>query len=76
MDLINFIEKHPLYLCFIVINAWLIIHVIKELVYKKDDDEKDSDDDSDDGITDDDDPVIDLPPGITLPDEPEEVILR
>ena len=75
MGLINFIERHPLYACFIIVNIWLVIHVIRELVYKKDD-EDDQDDDSDDGIDNEDDPVIDLPPGITLPDEPEEVLLR
>lgn len=62
----EFLQEHPLYIPFIVFNSWIIYKVIREV--QKDNDDSD---DSDDGGIVLDEPELDLPPGVTLPVEPE-----
>lgn len=69
--MINFIASHPLYIPFIAINMVVIYKIIK--IVLSDVNEK-NDDDEDGGIFVGDEPVLDLPPGVTLPVSPKEPI--
>ena len=72
--MLHFITSHPLYIPFILLNAFIIYKVIKEVLS----DEKGNDDDEydDGGIFLDDGPNLDLPPGVTLPLSPKELVLN
>ncbi|MEM6643583.1 MAG: hypothetical protein AAF616_11440 [Bacteroidota bacterium] len=72
MTISEFLDAHPFYLMFIIINLAIIYLVVKMVIFKKDDD--DEEDDDDEGGIGDDDPVLDLPPGVTLPKEPSELV--
>lgn len=66
-DPIDYILKHPLYLVFIILNVCIIIWVIIKVI--NDDKGEDGKDDDDDPFYPDD-PDLDLPPGVSLPEEP------
>ncbi|MEM9857902.1 MAG: hypothetical protein AAF843_11115 [Bacteroidota bacterium] len=68
----TFLLENPFYIPFIALNIWVIYKVIKIFVYRNDDN-TDDDDDNDDGILPDD-PELDLPPGVSLPTEPKELV--
>ena len=72
--MLEYLSDNPLYVPFIGLNIWIIYKVIKIFVYQNDDDKNDDEDD-DGGIllTG---PDLDLPPGISLPTEPKEVVMH
>jgi hypothetical protein len=72
--MINFITSHPLYIPFIVLNAVIIYKIIKYVL--SDVKEKNDDDDEDGGIYGSDKPILDLPPGVTLPISSKETVLN
>jgi hypothetical protein len=66
---VEYITNHPYYIPFILLNVYIIYRVILKVI---------NDDLGDDGEDDDDDdphlpegPELDLPPGVSLPVEPE-----
>lgn len=59
----SYISSHPDYLIVLTISIFLVVKVILSIL--KEDDNND-DDDSDGGIHKDE-PVLDLPPGVSLP---------
>ncbi len=65
--MLEFLKAHPFYIPFIILNIYIIYKVIKMVVGGEED--KNDDDDRDGGISDDDNPVLDLPPGVGLPDK-------
>jgi hypothetical protein len=69
--MLSFILEHPLYLPFILVNIWIIYKAIQEFAYKP---ETDDSSDNDGGGSGPADPELDLPPGVTLPKEREEVL--
>ncbi|MEM9392180.1 MAG: hypothetical protein AAGA02_17005 [Bacteroidota bacterium] len=73
--MLDYLSNHLLYIPFIALNIWVIYKVIKIFVYQKDDDDKNDDDDDNGGI-DLTGPELDLPPGVSLPTEPKEVVLH
>ncbi|MEO0553200.1 MAG: hypothetical protein AAF149_08380 [Bacteroidota bacterium] len=72
--MLEYLSDHLLYIPFVALNVWIIYKVIKIFVYQRDDD-KDDDEDDDGGITIGD-PDLDLPPGVSLPTEPQEVVMH
>jgi len=64
----EFLRQHPFYILFLLFNIWLIYRVIKMVINS---DDEDKDEDADDGGVEIDDPILDLPPGVTLPPKPE-----
>jgi hypothetical protein len=72
-EMIDFITSHPLYIPFLVFNTLVVYEVVKNL--RGGDKGKNDDDDNDGGIYVDDDPVLDLPPGVTLPTPSREPVL-
>lgn len=71
--MLDFITSHPLYIPFLVINGLIIYEVIK-IVRNRDNGEDDDDNNNDGGSNELDDPVLDLPPGVTLPVSPKEPV--
>lgn len=71
--MLDFIKSYPLYIPFIIINIFIIYKVIKDVL--NDDDENDGDDDEG-GVSENDKPVLDLPPGVTLPTSPKVPVLN
>lgn len=67
--MLDFIQKHPDYLLMLGLLVFLVIRVIKVVINI---DKNDGDDtDGDGGITSQD-PILDLPPGVSLPSDPRE----
>jgi hypothetical protein len=64
--MLDHILAHPLYIPFILLNIFIIYKVIRLVL---ENDEEKNDDDRDGGIARDEDPVLDLPPGVSLPRE-------
>lgn len=60
----SYISSHPDYIIVLLLSIFLVVKVIV-MALKEDDDENDEDD-SDGGI-DEKEPVLDLPPGVSLP---------
>ena len=74
--MIDFLSEHLFYIPFIIFNIWVIYKVIKIFVYdEEDEDDTNNDEDDDGGITIDD-PDIDLPPGVSLPSKPKDLVLE
>lgn len=71
MTVSEFLDAYPFYLLFLIINVLIIYLVFKKILFGNDDDDKDDDDEG--GISYDD-PILDLPPGVTLPKEPSELV--
>jgi hypothetical protein len=73
--MIEYIQSHPLYIPFLVFNALVIYEIYKTMAGKNKG--KDDDDDNNDGgiLVGNDDPILDLPPGVTLPVSPKEPVL-
>ena len=66
--MLKFLLQYPLYIPFVIINIWIIYKLVKEVLNK----DNDKDDPNDGGIpANNDDPDLDLPPGVSLPKEPE-----
>jgi hypothetical protein len=72
--MLNFLTSHPFYIPFILLNAFIVYKVIKEVLGDNGGD--DDDDDDDEGVFSDDGPTLDLPPGVTLPVSPKEPVLN
>ncbi len=66
--LLEYLMNHPMYLIFLVLNAWVIWRIVRVSTRNSDDEDSDK---GNDGNVPLDDPILDLPPGITLP-VPEE----
>jgi hypothetical protein len=74
--MIEYIQAHPLYIPFLVFNALVIYEIYKTMIGNDKGKNDDDDNDNDGGIlVGDDDPVLDLPPGVTLPVSPKEPVL-
>lgn len=73
--MMEFINAHPLYIPFLIGNG-LIIYEIYSIVRKNNNDKNDDDqnNDGEGGIPIEDDPILDLPPGVTLPVSPKEPV--
>ncbi len=67
----EFISSHPLYIPFLIGNG-LIIYEIYTIARKNND--KDKNDDEDGGTPIESDPILDLPPGVTLPASPKQPV--
>ena len=63
--MIKFIYEHPDYLFLLFLSLFFIYKVLLHIV-KYEDDSEDGDDDDDGGIPVED-PILDLPPGVSLP---------
>ncbi len=73
--MLDFIISHLLYIPFIVLNVFIIYKIIKD-VLKDDKGKNDDDDDDDGGIFGSDKPVLDLPPGVSLPIASKDLVLN
>ncbi|MEM9327214.1 MAG: hypothetical protein AAGA85_16215 [Bacteroidota bacterium] len=71
LEMWTFVLDHPLYIPFVLVNAWVIYKAIQDLAYK-DAANDDSNDTGGDGPSD---PSLDLPPGITLPSDKEPALV-
>lgn len=71
--MIEFITSHTLYIPFIVLNVVIIYKIIKNVLL---DENRKNDDDDEGGILANNNPVLDLPPGVTLPISPKETVLN
>ena len=67
MLMLDHIIAHPLYIPFLLANVYIIYKVIR--IVLDNDHGKNDDDDQDGGISYNDDPVLDLPPGVGLPNK-------
>ncbi|MBC7655327.1 MAG: hypothetical protein H7098_12755 [Oligoflexus sp.] len=72
--MIEFITSHTLYIPFITLNVIIIYKIIKNVL--RDDNRKNDDDDDEGGILANNNPVLDLPPGVTLPISSKEPVLN
>lgn len=72
--MLDFIKSYPLYIPFIILNILIIYKVVKDVL--NDDEGKNDEDDDDGGMSVSDKPVLDLPPGVTLPISPKEPVLN
>jgi len=70
--MLDFIKSYPLYIPFIVLNVFIIYKVIKDVL---NDEQEKNGDDEDGGVFSSDIPVLDLPPGVSLPISPKEPVL-
>jgi len=71
--MLDFFIGHPLYVPFIILNVLIIYKIVKLVVNG---DKGKNDDDEDGGILATDPPILDLPPGVTLPVLPQEPVLN
>ncbi len=71
--MVDYITSHPLYIPFIILNGFIIYKIIKTVLG---DDKGKNDDDNDGGIFTNDHPILDLPPGVSLPISSEEPVLN
>jgi hypothetical protein len=71
--MLEYVISHPLYIPFIIFNAFIIYKIIKTVLGN---DKGKNDDDEDGGIFGNDHPILDLPPGVTLPLAPKEPVLN
>lgn len=71
--MLDYILSHPLYIPFIIFNIYLIYKVIR---YVLDNDQDNNEGDENGGGSKNDNPVLDLPPGVTLPVSDKESILN
>jgi hypothetical protein len=69
--MLDFITSHPLYIPFVIINALVLYKIIRDVRSN----DKGRYDDEDGGVYINDEPVLDLPPGVTLPVSPKEPVL-
>ncbi|MDP2042812.1 MAG: hypothetical protein Q8S14_17935 [Algoriphagus sp.] len=67
--MLDYILSHPLYIPFIIFNIYLIYKVIRYVLDNNEGDENG-------GGSKNDNPVLDLPPGVTLPVSDKETILN
>jgi hypothetical protein len=72
--MLDFIKSYPFYIPFIIINVFIIYKVVKD-VLNNDKGQNDEDDDEG-GVSEIDNPVLDLPPGVTLPTSPKVLVLN
>lgn len=71
--MIAFIISHPLYVPFLILNAVIVYKIIRDVLS----DLKEKNDDGDNGgIFISNEPVLDLPPGVTLPISTNEPVLN
>jgi hypothetical protein len=70
-QMLEFIISYPMYIPFIILNTLIIYKVIKDVMNE---DNGQSDDD-DGGIFSTKNPILDLPPGVTLPTSTKEPVL-
>jgi len=68
----DFFTSHPLYIPFLVLNAYVIYKVIKDLLPN----DQQNDDDDNGGIHVHDEPILDLPPGVTLSTPTKDLVLN
>ncbi|MDO8967638.1 hypothetical protein [Algoriphagus sp.] len=71
--MLDYILSQPLYIPFIIFNIYLIYKVIR---YVLENDQDNNEDDENGGELKNDNPVLDLPPGVTLPVSDKESILK
>jgi hypothetical protein len=69
--MLEFIISYPLYIPFIILNTLIIYKIVKGVM----DEDKGQSDDDDGGIFSSNNPILDLPPGVTLPTSTKEPVL-
>jgi len=67
----KYVLQNPLYIVVVILNIGVVVLVIKALFSGND-----NNDDDPDGGSPVEDPDLDLPPGVSLPREPSESVLR
>lgn len=72
--MLDFIKSYPLYIPFIIVNIFIIYKVVKDVL--NDDKGENDEDDDEGGVSEIDKPVLDLPPGVTLPTSPKVPVLN
>ncbi len=72
--MLDFIKSYPLYIPFIIVNIFIIYKVVKDVL--NDDKGENDEDDDEGGLSEIDQPVLDLPPGVTVPTSPEVPVLN
>lgn len=73
IHMLDYISSNPLYIPFIIFNIYLIYKVIR---YVLDNNQDNNEGDENGGGSKNDKPVLDLPPGVTLPVSDKEAILK
>jgi hypothetical protein len=69
----DFLTTYPLYIPFIILNVYIIYKVIKDVLNGE---KGNNDDDDNGGVLANDQPILDLPPGVSLPVSPKEAVLN
>lgn len=67
----EYLAAHPYYIPFVILNLCAIYWVIRKVINDEFGDDREDDDDDDDDPYLPDGPELDLPPGVSLPVEPE-----
>ncbi len=71
--MVEFVYNHPDYVFFVFLILFLITKVILDIIKSNNHGNEDMGDDDDGGVYPDD-PILDLPPGVTLPKEEPEAV--
>ena len=71
--MLDLLTTYPLYIPFLIVNIYIIYKVIKDVLNGK---KGKNDDDDNGGLLANDQPILDLPPGVTLPLAPKEPVLN
>jgi hypothetical protein len=71
--MLDFLTTYPLYIPFLIVNIYIIYKVIKDVLNSE---KGNNDDDDNGGLLANDQPILDLPPGVSLPVSPKETVLN
>jgi hypothetical protein len=71
--MLDFLTNYPFYIPFIILNVYVIYKVIKDVISGE---KGNNDDDDNGGVFANDQPILDLPPGVSLPVSPKETVLN
>jgi len=72
---VDFLAKHPTYIILLIFCLIAVVKVIIDIARGYDEkDNRDNSDNDDGGLEYDENPTLDLPPGVTLPVGPKELV--
>jgi len=71
--MLDLLTTYPLYIPFLIVNIYIIYKVIKDVLNGE---KGKNDDDDNGGLLANDQPILDLPPGVSLPVSPRETVLN
>jgi hypothetical protein len=71
--MLDLLTTYPLYIPFLIVNIYIIYKVIKDVLNGE---KGKNDDDDNGGLLVNDQPILDLPPGVSLPVSPRETVLN